>query len=199
LRLVLATRNRDKIQEILQLISGPGLEILTYETIDPFPLVDETGSTLEENALQKARAVSEVTGFPALADDTGLEVDALDGAPGVFSSRFAGPAATYEDNVRKLLDVMESIPDSERTASFRCVAAIWLPGGTSYVAEGVTRGVIRRTPAGRSGFGYDPVFYIPDLDKTYAQLTLKEKNAVSHRALAMKKVSEILRAITEPS
>ena len=199
MKLVLATRNRDKIREILQLISSPELEILSCESIDSFPLVEETGSTLEENALQKARTVSDATGLPALADDTGLEVDALDGAPGVFSSRFAGPAATYEDNVRKLLDVLESVPDSRRTASFKCVAAVWLPGGVSYIAEGVTRGVIQRTPAGESGFGYDPVFYIPDLGKTYAQLTLKEKNSVSHRALAMMRMAEILRAITQRS
>jgi XTP/dITP diphosphohydrolase len=193
---VLATQNRDKIREIIHLLSSTEVEILTHEHCKSFPEVRETGESLEENALLKARRISEATGHVALADDTGLEVDALDGAPGVFSARFAGPMATYADNVKKLLEKMVDVPDAERGASFRCVAAVWIPEGPHHLAEGITRGVILREPAGESGFGYDPVFFVPSLKKTYAQLSLDEKNAVSHRAQAMRKAAEILRRIS---
>ena len=186
-RLVVASANPHKIAEVerIWLEIGVGGEIvkgLSWED------VEETGETLEENALLKATAVVAATGFSALADDTGLEVAALGGAPGVRSARYAGEHATYQDNTDRLLEEMDGRQD--RSARFRTVAALAWPGGRRVVAEGVLEGRITRTPRGTAGFGYDPVFAVGD--RTLAEMTAAEKNSISHRARALRALAALL-------
>ena len=186
-RLTVASKNPDKVREIEELLAPTGLvgEIVTG--LD-WPDVAETGTTLEENALLKGRAVAEATGLPSLADDTGLEVTALGGAPGVETARFAGPDATYADNVARLLEVMEGIGD--RRARFRTVVALVFPSGEEVVAEGVVEGVITTSPRGSGGFGYDPIFEVEG--RTLAEMSPEEKNRLSHRARAVRALVETL-------
>lgn len=186
-RLVLATKNPDKVAEIEAVLAGSGLAGEIVRGLD-WPDVNETGDTLEENALLKARAVVEVTGLPVVADDTGLEVDALDGAPGVRSARFAGPEAEYEDNVIKLLQEMDGI--EERSARFRTVVALVFPDGVEIVAEGSLEGTIASEPKGKGGFGYDPVFEFDGV--TLAEMSLDQKNELSHRARALEALARSL-------
>lgn len=188
-RFVLATANPDKAREIAALLDGFDVAPRPADV----PEVDETGTTLEENARLKAVALVEATGCAAVADDTGLEVVALDGAPGVYSARFAGERATYADNVAKLLSVMAG--EAERRARFRTVALARFPDGREVVAEGVVDGVITSAARGASGFGYDPVFQPDEGDgRTYAELTLEEKNALSHRGRAFRALASQLRS-----
>jgi XTP/dITP diphosphohydrolase len=179
--LVIASRNDDKVTEIESVLTHAGLADTVVRGLD-WPEVDETGSTLEENALLKARAVAEVTGLPALGDDTGLEVAALDGRPGVRTARYAGESATYEDNFRKLLDEMSGI--ESRKASFRTVVALVFPDGSEVVASGHLDGVIATEPRGAFGFGYDPVFEVAG--KTLGEIPEDEKSKMSHRAIALR-------------
>ena len=180
-RLAVASKNPDKIREIEEVLVPLGLVEEIVRGLD-WPDVDETGETLEENALLKARAVCEATGLPSLADDTGLEVDALGGAPGVRTARFAGPDATYEDNVSRMLDVMTGVTD--RSARFRTAVALVFPDGVELVSEGAVEGVITDELRGSGGFGYDPVFEVGD--RTLAEMTASEKNELSHRARAIR-------------
>ncbi|MDD4050277.1 MAG: XTP/dITP diphosphatase [candidate division Zixibacteria bacterium] len=194
MQLVLATNNKDKVREIKEVLEGLDIEILTADDFDDFPEIEETGSTLEENAVLKAEGIFAFTGIPALADDSGLEVDYLNGAPGVFSSRYAGPGCTYDDNNSKLLKELAGVPKDKRTARFRCVIAVCFGDNDTQAVEGTAEGIIAETKsAARGGFGYDPVFYYPPLDKTFAELSLSEKNAVSHRGQALAKAKELLR------
>ncbi len=181
--LVLATRNKGKIAEFRRLVSGFEVDILGLEDFGPIPAVEEDGDTFEENAVKKARFTARVLGFPSLADDSGLMVEALGGIPGVRSSRYAGPDATDEANNRKLLGALAGMAD--RQARFVCVIAIAVPRGPALIYEGACEGVITDEPAGSHGFGYDPVFYYPPLKRTFAQLSTDEKNRVSHRGKAM--------------
>lgn len=188
---VLATANPDKAREISEILGD-------RVTLIPRPLdiaeVEETGSTLLENARLKAAALVRATGLPAIADDTGLEVDALDGAPGVFSARFAGPDSIYADNVKKLLDTLSGAPPS-RQARFRTVALIAWPDGRELVADGVVEGSIADEPRGTDGFGYDPVFIPAGHDgRTFAEMTAAEKHAISHRGRAFRLLAGELRA-----
>jgi XTP/dITP diphosphohydrolase len=191
-RLVVATANPDKAREISALLAGFG----AFDVVPRppgLPDVDETGATLEENALLKARAVRDATGEIAVADDTGLEVDALDGAPGVRTARYSSEG-TYAANVDKLLTVLVRVPPESRTARFRTVAAACFPDGREFVAEGVMRGTIATEPRGTGGFGYDPVF-VPDGDtvgRTFAEMTPAEKQAISHRAQAFSALASSL-------
>ena len=186
-RLVLATANPDKVVEISALL--PGVDLVSRPS--DIPEVVEDGDTLEANALLKARAICAATGSPAVADDTGLEVMALGGAPGVWSARFAGENATYGDNVAKLIADLEG--ESDRTARFRTVAAIVTPDGEEIVVDGVTWGTIAIEPVGSGGFGYDPVFLPDDGDgRVYAQMTLDEKNALSQRGRAFRALAKTL-------
>ena len=181
LKLVLATANRDKAREIADTLSG--FELLPRP--DDVPDVDETADTLEGNARLKAQALCEATGEAAVADDTGLEVEALDGRPGVYSARFAGPDATYADNVAKLLHELEG--KSNRRARFRTVALVCFPDGSEVVAEGSVDGQIADEARGNEGFGYDPLFIPDDGDgRTFAEMTLAEKQDVSHRGRAFR-------------
>ncbi|MBP6875933.1 MAG: XTP/dITP diphosphatase [Candidatus Eisenbacteria bacterium] len=198
MRLLVASRNRDKIAELRHALRGLDLEITSALEWPGVAEVEETGATLEENALLKARAVQRATGEAALADDTGLEVDALNGAPGVASARFAGPEQSYARNLDKLLGLMQAVPLPRRTARFRTVAALRLPDGREWVLEGVCEGTILPERRGTSGFGYDPVFFVPALGKTFAELTLDEKNEISHRGRAMRKVHELLASLLQP-
>jgi XTP/dITP diphosphohydrolase len=187
-RLVVASKNEDKLREIEAVLLGLGLVNEIVTGLD-WPDVEETEPTLEGNALLKARAVAASTGLPALADDTGLEVAALGGAPGVRSARYAGERASYADNVRVLLEQLSG--ESDRSARFRTVMALVMPGGQEIVAEGKLEGSIIDIPRGDSGFGYDPVF---DLDgRTLAELEGAEKNAISHRSRALRALAEKLR------
>jgi XTP/dITP diphosphohydrolase len=187
LKLVLATANRDKAREIADVLSAFELVSRPNEVPD----VDETADTLEGNARLKAEALCEATGEAAVADDTGLEVEALDGQPGVYSARFAGPDATYADNVAKLLTELDGMEN--RRARFRTVALVRFPDGGEVVAEGAADGLIATVPRGADGFGYDPVF-IPDGGdgRTFAEMTLAEKQAVSHRGRAFEALAELL-------
>lgn len=182
-RLVLATANPDKARELAALLEG--IEVVPRP--EELPEVEETEESLEGNARLKAVAVMEATGEPAVADDTGLEVDALDGRPGVYAARYAGPGATYADNVAKLLEELAGVPESARTARFRTVAVARFPDGREIVAEGWVRGTIATAPAGDRGFGYDAVFVPAGGDgRTFAQMTQAEKAAVSHRGRALR-------------
>lgn len=193
MKLVLATNNQDKIREMKNLLDDLDIEILTSKDFDDFPEIEETGETLEDNAILKAEGIFKVTGLPSLADDTGLAVDFLDGAPGVYSSRFAGPDCTYDDNNAKLLQEMQGVPKERRTARFACVIAICFGEGDNELVEGKVEGFITEEKAKSSGgFGYDPVFFYPPHGKTFAELTLDEKNAISHRGLALKAAKTIL-------
>lgn len=188
-RLVVASKNTDKIAEIEEVLQGTSLAEEIVRDLD-WPDVEETGSTLEENALLKARVVVEATGLPVLADDTGLEVDALDGAPGVHTARFAGLEGRYEDNVAKLIESMKG--RNERSARFRTVVALVFPDGAEIVAEGSVEGVITERPRGKRGFGYDPVFAVGG--RTLAEMSLDEKNQLSHRARAIRALAEMVGA-----
>jgi XTP/dITP diphosphohydrolase len=191
--LVLATRNRHKAAELAALLSDLGITIRTLDEFPDAPDVIEDGDTCEANAVKKARAIAEFTGLPSVADDTGLEVDALGGRPGIYAARSAGEDATYEDNCRKLLQEMTGLPSERRTARFLTVAAIALPSDGIRVAQGTLDGVIAEGPSGTLGFGYDPVFFIPELGKTLAQLSPDQKNRVSHRAKAFTQAKDLLR------
>jgi XTP/dITP diphosphohydrolase len=181
-RLVVASKNPDKISEIEAILDESKLTGEVVRGLE-WPDVEETGETLEENALLKAHAVVAATGLPVIADDTGLEVHALDGAPGVHTARFAGDGARYEDNVAKLVEVMAGQVD--RRATFRTVVALVFPDGVEVIAEGRLDGVIGTEPRGSDGFGYDPVFIV-DGDRTLAELGTDEKNQMSHRARAIR-------------
>ena len=186
--LVLATRNRGKISEFRELLSGFDIEIKGLEEFGPIPPVVEDGADFEENAYKKALFTAKVLGFPALADDSGLVVPALGGDPGVRSARYAGNGADDRKNNLKLLKAMEGVKN--RKADFECVIAVAVPRGPALIYEGKCEGEIAETLTGDQGFGYDPVFYYPPLKKTFAQMSLEEKNRVSHRGKAMAELRE---------
>ena len=189
---VVATNSRHKVEEISAILQGLPVRLIPLSDYPDAPELKEEGATYAENALHKALTVARFTGKWALADDTGLEVDALDGRPGLYSARFAGEGVTFADNKRKLLWLMESIPTEKRTALFRTVLALVSPSGESQVVEGVLHGRIAEKERGAGGFGYDALFYLPELGKTYAELTADEKNRISHRARAVQKIRESL-------
>jgi len=191
-RLVLATANPDKARELAALLEG--FEVAPRPA--DVPDVEETEDTLEGNARLKAAAVMHATGEPAVADDTGLEVDALGGRPGVYAARYAGPGATYAENVAKLLEELADVPEGARTARFRTVAVARFPDGREIVAQGWVDGTIARAPAGDGGFGYDAVFVPLGGDgRTFAQMTTTEKAAVSHRGRALRILAAQLESV----
>ncbi len=218
MRLVLATRNRDKVSEIRRILEGLDVQLTTLEEFGDVPETVEDGATLEANALKKAREVRDFTGRTALADDTGLEVDALDGAPGIRAARYAGEGASYDDNCDKLLSALEGVPQAKRTAKFRTVIAVALESndadklntllssrphaaGTrrdaeetidALVSEGILPGRITEEKHGSGGFGYDPVFFDPNSGRTLAEMSPAEKNTISHRYRALIEMRELL-------
>ena len=193
MELVLATGNRDKQQEMKALLKDLGLTIRTLDEFPAAPVVVEDGETCQANAGKKAREIAQFTGALTLADDTGLEVDALGGRPGVFAARYAGAHATYADNCRKLLDELTGVPAEQRGARFLTVVAIADPVSSVEFVEGVLRGRIAEHCSGGHGFGYDPVFIVPELGKTLAALTLDQKNRISHRGQALAKAKDVLK------
>ncbi len=185
--LVLATTNKGKKREITELLKNFPVDIKTLDDFGPIPEVVEDGLTFDDNAYKKASFTARILGYPAMADDSGLCADALDNAPGVFSARYAGEGATDAQNVEKLLEAMAD--QDNRKAHFQCVISIALPTGPALTYEGRCDGVLTREPAGDNGFGYDPLFFFPELDKTFAQLSLAEKGRVSHRGKALQEVA----------
>lgn len=183
--IVLATRNENKVRELAAMLAGLPIRLESIGSYPDAPDVEETGATFAENAVLKAKAAAQHTGLWAMADDSGLEVDALDGQPGVYSARFAGPGATDADNNEKLLKLMADVPDDRRTARFRCAIALAAPDGRIFVDEGTCEGRIARAPRGEGGFGYDPLFIVPELGRTFAELPAAEKDRISHRGRAL--------------
>jgi XTP/dITP diphosphohydrolase len=180
--LVVATRNRGKTAEIQELLKGFDIVIKNLDDFGPIPTAEEDGVSFDENAYKKASFIARILGLPALADDSGLVVEALDGAPGVHSARYAGEHATDEQRCFKLLDAMKGM--TLRKAAFECVVSIAVPSGPALTYEGRCEGLIAEKPAGQHGFGYDSIFYYPQLRKTFAELTMEEKSRVSHRGKA---------------
>ncbi|PPD58730.1 XTP/dITP diphosphatase [Dehalogenimonas etheniformans] len=197
--LMLATNNRGKIGEYRDLLSGCGYELVTPAQKGISIEVAETGGTFTENAALKARALASTLGLLTLADDSGLEVDALGGDPGVHSARYAGDNATDSERIDLLLKNLEGVPSDQRTARFRCVIAIADPAGEVRFAEGRIEGLISFAPRGHYGFGYDPVFYLSDRGKTMAELPVEEKNRISHRAFAAAKACLMLKSLSKIS
>ncbi len=191
MKFVLATFNRDKARELEALLALPGVEIVPLADWPGAAAPEEDGTTLLENARIKARAALARTGLPSIADDTGLEVDALGGAPGVHAARYAGPGASYADNVAKLLRELAARPGAPRTARFRTACVALFPDGRERVADGVLEGEIVDAPRGSGGFGYDPVFVLPD-GRTLAEIPASEKNSISHRAVAVRTLAALL-------
>ena len=187
---VLATRNKGKVKEFSELLLGVVANVVSLDDLEDPPEVVEDGETFKDNALKKARAICEYSGLPALADDSGLEVDALGGRPGVYSARYAGAGASDSDNYEKLLEELGDDPD--RRARFVCVLALVFPDGKEITSEGECPGMITDGPRGEGGFGYDPVFYVPGKAKTMAELPPEVKNELSHRARAVRNLIEIL-------
>jgi XTP/dITP diphosphohydrolase len=181
--LVIATRNKGKTLEIKELLKGFPVEIKNLDDFGPIPHLEEDGDTFDENAYKKASFAARILGLPALADDSGLTVEALDGAPGIHSARYAGENATDEQRYLQLLDEMEG--KSNRKAAFECVISIAVPTGPALTYEARCEGLITLEPAGSNGFGYDPVFFYPPYNKTFAQITIEEKNSISHRGKAL--------------
>ena len=182
--LLVATHNKGKLREYKELLRDLPVRLVYLDEVGIHEDVPETGSTFEENAVQKATAYARLSGLVTLADDSGLEVDALGGRPGIHSARYAGPNASDEDRIRKLLAELEGVPPERRTARFRCVIAVASPEGDVITEQGTVEGVIADAPRGHHGFGYDPIFYLPDRGCTMAELPPEEKNRISHRARA---------------
>jgi len=193
MKIVLATHNLDKCAEMKEILGEMPIELLTLNKFSEIGEIIEDGHTLEENALIKARTVHKMTNLAAMADDTGLEVDALSGQPGIYSARYAGSNCSYSDNINKLLQEMENIPREKRTARFRTSIA-YVDDNMELTTEGLVEGLITDVMRGTNGFGYDSVFYLRDQKKTYAELNMDEKNKISHRGKAVKNMQKLLQS-----
>lgn len=191
-KLLLATNNRAKVKEYARLLQGIPYRIVSPEDVNISEQVEETGSSFEENAILKAKRYVELSGLTTIADDSGLEVDALGGEPGVRSARYAGEGSSDKERIDFLLKKLADVPWEKRHAQFRCVIAIAYPDGKVQICQGQCRGILTFKPLGDNGFGYDPVFYLPDLHKTMAELSMKEKNAISHRGKAAEEARKAL-------
>ncbi|MBN1756058.1 XTP/dITP diphosphatase [bacterium] len=192
LKLVLATKNKDKVKEIMAILGDLPVEIKSQNDYPHIHDIVEDGNTYEDNALKKASIFNNITGLTSIADDSGLEVDALNGAPGIFAARYAGDGVTYRDNYEKLLRELEGLPFPERKARFVCIIAIVTVEHKVYFSRGYLEGYIIDEPRGSQGFGYDPVFYLPEYGRTVAELDSELKNRISHRAKALLKAKEII-------
>ncbi len=185
-KFVVATKNKGKLKEIAEILKDMDLEVISMEQAGVNEDIEEYGSTFEENALIKAKEVHKQTGELVMADDSGLEVEFLSGAPGIYSSRFAGEGASDADRNNKLLEMLRDVPFEKRKARFVCAIAVILPGGTHFVVRGTFEGYIGLEPVGANGFGYDPLFFLPEYNKTAAQLEASKKHEISHRGKALK-------------
>jgi len=188
--IVLATRNKHKVSEFREMLKGFDVDLRSLDDFGPIPEAVEDGETFDDNAYKKALHTAKILGLPAIADDSGLSVDALNGRPGVYSARYAGPDATDDKNCEKLLREMEGVQN--RKASFHCVISIAVPSGPALTYEGSCDGVLLSEKRGTSGFGYDPLFFFEEFGKTFAELTMAEKNTVSHRGKALAEFREEL-------
>lgn len=193
MQIVIATRNDDKYKEIRDILRDKDIEILSLKDFPDAPEVEETGATLDENSLLKAKSAAEATGLPAIADDTGLMVDELEGAPGVMSARFAGENATYGDNCSLLLSKLNGVQDEKRTAQFVCIAAL-VDASVSIITRGEVGGVILKEPRGENGFGYDSIFLPDNSELSFGEMTIEEKKLIGHRGKAF---NEMLKIITD--
>ncbi len=192
MEMVLASKNQHKAEEISSILGG-SIEIITQDAAGAGDIdVVEDGMTFEENAAKKAETIMKATNLPTIADDSGLCVDALDGRPGVYTARFAGENATDDENISKLLDELSVVPESERAASFVCVIAVAAPGEETKLFRGECHGMIAFEKRGENGFGYDPVFFIPEYNKSMAEISPSVKNSISHRSNALKKLKDSL-------
>ncbi len=191
-KIIFASKNKGKIRELKALLAGKNVDLLSLHNYPDAPSIIEDGQTFLENALKKARAVSEYTGRTVIADDSGLEVDCLGGAPGIHSARYSGAEATDEQNIHKLLEEMEGVPGEKRGAAFRCLLVLYRTDGTFETFEGKLKGTISLGPSGSEGFGYDPVFIVPEYGKTVAEIDPEIKNRISHRGIAFAKLKERL-------
>jgi XTP/dITP diphosphohydrolase len=196
MKIVTATKNKGKISEILKKfhdLNITGIELLSLNEFPEMPEIIEDGSTFAENSLIKAKAVSEFTGHISMADDSGLSVDALNGRPGVHSARYGGPGLDDRARNSLLLDEMKDIPVEKRSARFVCAMTLYFPGSRTFSVTGECHGKINFAPSGTNGFGYDPVFFLPDYNKTMAEISIEEKNKISHRGKAIESIAEILK------
>ena len=194
-RVILASKNRGKLLEVRSILSDLEVEVVGLEEFPEIPEVVEDRESFLENARKKSEVISKLTGELVIADDSGLEVDALGGRPGVRSARYARDGASDEENNLKLLQEMRGIPLADRKARFRCVMVLSSPDGRWWATEGIWEGTIAEEPRGSGGFGYDPVFFLPELGKTVAELTSEEKNSMSHRAKALESMKKLLKAL----
>ncbi len=193
--LLIATRNRKKKAELQEILADWEVNLVSLDELEGMPEVDEDGTTFAANALKKARTIAEISGLTTLADDSGLMVDALSGAPGIFSARFAGPGCSDADNNDKLLSLLHEVPEAERTARFVCVIAVAIPGGEAETVEGICEGRIIAGPRGQKGFGYDPLFIPAGFTSTFAELGEETKNQISHRGRALQAAKPLLQRL----
>ena len=193
-KLILATSNKDKAREIAEILNGTPFVVTTMKEEGFDPDIVEDGKTFEENALIKARAVHALAeGAYVMADDSGICIDALDGAPGIYSARFCGEDSTYPEKFAKIFEMLKDVPEEKRTAKFVCSIAVVRPDGTEFTVRGEVCGVLHEKPMGDGGFGYDPIFYVPEFGMTTAQMTKEQKNSISHRGKASRAMAEILK------
>ncbi len=194
-KLILATSNKDKAREIAEILDGTPFVVTTMKEEGFDPDIVEDGKTFEENALIKARAVHALAeGAYVMADDSGLCIDALDGAPGIYSARFCGEDSTYPEKFAKIFEMLKDVPEEKRTAKFVCSIAVVRPDGSEFTVRGEVCGVLHEKPMGDGGFGYDPIFYVPEFGMTTAQMTKEQKNSISHRGKASRAMAEKLKA-----
>ena len=192
-RMIFATGNQGKMKEIKMILEGLGVPVVSMKEAGITAEIEENGSTFEENAIIKAKTIMELTGEPVLADDSGLEIDYLNGAPGIYSARYMGEDTSYDIKNGAILSQLEGIPDEKRTARFVCVIACAMPDGSILTSKGTMEGIIGHEIRGNNGFGYDPIFYLPDCGCTSAELSPDQKNDLSHRGKALRVMKELLR------
>ncbi len=192
MKILVATKNRGKAKEFQSMLGSLGVEILSLNDIEGSPDVEETGVTFEENAILKAETISKQMNIPVIADDSGLEIHALEGRPGVYSARYAGIHKSDEENMNKVLEELQNVEDNDRNAQFVCALAFARPQKETLVVKGECKGQILREKKGTEGFGYDPIFFLPQLNRSMAELAKEEKNKISHRAIALEKLKKLI-------
>ena len=190
--IIIATGNNDKVREIDEILQGTGFEAVSMKSLGLHPDIVEDADSFRGNALKKAMAVHELTKEYVMADDSGLCIDALDGAPGIYSSRFCGEDSTYEEKFKKIFELLKDVPEEKRTAHFTCAIAVVRPDGSHFTVEEYFNGVLHEEPAGENGFGYDPIFFVPEYNMTSAQMTPAMKHSMSHRGKALRAMVEKL-------
>lgn len=192
MRIVIATGNNDKVREINEILADTEYEAVSMKSIGVNPEIIEDADSFAGNALIKAKTVHAITGGYVMADDSGICIDALGGAPGIYSARFCGEDSTYEEKFAKIFEMLKDVPEDERTAHFTCAIAVVKPDGTSFTVEEICEGVLHEEPMGENGFGYDPIFYMPEFGMTTAQMPIEQKNTISHRGKALRAMVEKL-------